>query len=119
MMIKPAKRSSSRISLKGEIPISPFPTLNGQGRESLERYKEDLWLIVHADPLEMFWEDEVTHLWRLRKPDNLPYRIRVAIKSLHRNKEGGLYYEMHNKDRATRLLWELLKEEAQEQTKER
>lgn len=108
-MERPAKRKEK--SLKGEITITPFPTLNGNNREALEQYKRELWLILKADPLEMFWQDETTGLWRLRTPDQLPYRIRVAIKSLHRNKEGNHYYELHEKNKAADRLIKILMEE--------
>lgn len=109
MMERPAKRKKR--SLKGEIPITPFPNLNGNNREALEQYKRELWLILKADPLEMFWQDEATGLWRLRTPDQLPYRIRVAIKSLHRNEEGNHYYELHDKNKAADRLIKILMEE--------
>lgn len=108
-MERPAKRKKK--SLKGEIPITPFPTLNGNNREALEQYKRELWLILNADPLEMFWLDDATGLWRLRAPDELPYSIRGAVKSLHRNKEGNHYYELHDKNKAADLLLKILMEE--------
>lgn len=85
-MERPARKR--RQSLKGEVDITPFPALCGNDREAMMRYKSDLWRILNADPLELFWQDDVTGLWRLRKPEELSYSIRGAVKSLHRNKEG-------------------------------
>lgn len=109
-MERPAKSKSKRGSLKGELLITPFPTLNGTDRDALEKYKRELWNIFTADPLELFWQDN-KGLWRLRTPEQLSYRIRGAVKSLHRNKEGNLYYEIHDKNKAADILVKILLQE--------
>lgn len=97
-MERPARKRKP--NQKGEIAITPYPALCGNDKEAMMRYKSDLWIIIKADPLELFWHDNETGLWRLRKPDELSYSIRGAVKSLHRNKEGNLYYELHDKNKA-------------------
>ena len=104
-MERPAKRKKG--SLEGELLITPFPTLNGTDREALEKYKRELWNILTADPLELFRQDD-KGLWRLRTPEQLSYRIRGAVKSLHRNREGNLYYEIHDKNKAAEILIKIL-----------
>ncbi len=83
--------------------LSPFPNPKGLYGEELETALKRLCLIIHADPLEMFWEDD-RGLLHLRQPHQIPLSLQPAIKALHRSKEGNLYYELHDKNKAAEAL---------------
>lgn len=94
---------------KAVIELSPFPIPIGVDGEELENALKRLCLIMRADPLGMFWEDDKGHL-HLRQPHQIPLSLQPAIKALHRNKEGNLYYELHDKNKAAEALWPFLKD---------
>lgn len=91
------------------IELSPFPNPKGLEGEELENALCNLWLIIKADPLEMYWEDE-RGIWHLRTPQEIPPRLRPFIKSIHYTKQGRIYYDIHNKDKAQDALLPYLME---------
>lgn len=91
------------------IELSSFPNPIGLEGEELENALKRLCLILEADPLEM-WREDDKGLLHLRQPHQLPLSIRPAIKALHRDKEGYLHYELYSKVEAAAALWPFLKD---------
>jgi hypothetical protein len=107
----PRTKSSTKLDrqrpLTTQKGFTPYPTTKGVSGEALEALKLRLCEIVRFDPLELYIEKDNGN-WRLRRPDELSPRTRRCIKALHRTKEGLLYYEVHDKQRAESDLIKLL-----------
>lgn len=101
---------SKKRTLRGRIEISPYPTLCGNSREEMERYKWELFQIVCADYRKLYYLD-YQGIWRLRTPEQLAERERIATKYLHRDKEGTLHYELHDKIKAASDLFKIFQRE--------
>lgn len=91
------------------IELSPFPNPIGLEGEELDNALKRLCLILEADPLEMFREDD-KGLLHLLPPHQIPLFLQPAIKALHRDKEGYMNYELHSKVKAAEALLPFLKD---------
>lgn len=69
-------------------------------REAVEKVLYD---IVMADPKDLYILDETTGKVKLKRPDQMPKRIRNAMKKIT-NKKGEVSYEFTGKTEAARLL---------------
>lgn len=69
-------------------------------REAVEKVLFD---IVMTDPKELYILDEITGKVKLKRPDQMPKRLRNAMKKIT-NKKGEVSYELIGKTEAARLL---------------
>lgn len=69
-------------------------------RKAVEKVLYD---IVMADPKDLYILDETTGKVKLKRPDQMPKRIRNAMKKIT-NKKGEVSYEFTGKTEAARLL---------------
>ena len=68
-----------------------------------KRVEEVLMGIVDLDPTEMYYVDEETGKVRLKSPNQMPTRMRKALKKI-KNKFGEITYEFNGKTEAAALL---------------
>lgn len=68
-----------------------------------KRVEEVLMCIVDLDPAEMYYVDEETGKVRLKSPNQMPTRMRKALKKI-KNKFGEITYEFNGKTEAAALL---------------
>lgn len=68
-----------------------------------KRVEEVLMGIVDLDPAEMYYVDEETGKVRLKSPNQMPTRVRKALKKI-KNKFGEITYEFNGKTEAAALL---------------
>ena len=68
-----------------------------------KRVEEVLMGIVDLDPAEMYYVDEETGKVRLKSPNQMPKRMRKALKKI-KNKLGEITYEFNGKTEAAALL---------------
>ena len=68
-----------------------------------KRVEEVLMGIVDLDPAEMYYVDEETGKVRLKSPNQMPTRMRKALKKI-KNKFGEITYEFNGKTEAAALL---------------
>lgn len=69
-------------------------------RDKVERALMD---IIEVDPAELYTTDERTGKVRMKSPNQLPKKMRKALKSISNNK-GVVKYEFNGKTEAARLL---------------
>lgn len=69
-------------------------------REAVEKVLYD---IVMADPKDLYVLDDLTGKVKLKRPDQMPKRIRNAMRKIT-NKKGEVSYEFTGKTEAARLL---------------
>ena len=67
------------------------------------KVEEVLMGIVDLDPSEMYYVDEETGKVRLKSPNQMPKRMRKALKKI-KNKFGEITYEFNGKTEAAALL---------------